>query len=395
MKIEKTVLLLTLSVMVPCLAQAQKKELSQARTYLKNKNFDGAERLMTTLLKDTANRQDKRIYVVWYEAVRGKYEQANDRLYLKQRQDTAQFFGYARQLFTILETLDSIDMRPDRKGRVAPEYREKHAAYLNTIRPNLFFGGTYHVRKSQWKEAFDYFERYLDCARQPLFEAYRYDSTDVRRPEAAYWATCCGYQMHDPVLTLRYRHEALRDTVHAALTLQFMAEARLWLNDYEYYLATLQQGFRRFPQHPYFFPRLMDAYNSQRQYDRALAIADSALAVNDSSELFLFAKSATLLRLKRYHECIDYSMRLIAANDTLAEPYFNVGTAYLALAEGLDPRKDKKLAKSAYQNARFYMEHYRELMPAAKDKWGPALYRIYLNLNLGRQFDEIDRLLNK
>lgn len=395
MKIEKTILLLILTVMSSCLAQAQKKELSQARTYLKNKNYDGAERLVTPLLNDTANRLDKRIYVVWYEAVRGKYEQANDRLYLKQRQDTAQFFGYARQLFTILEALDSIDMRPDRKGRVAPEYRDKHAAYLHTIRPNLFNGGAYHVRKANWKEAFNFFEMYLDCARQPLFTDYRYDSTDVRRPEAAYWATCCGYQMHDPLLTLRYRHEALRDTLHAALTLQFMAEARLWTGDHEYYLATLQQGFSRYPQHPYFFPRLMDAYVSHQQYDQALAVVDSALAVNDSSELFLFAKSTILLKLKRYSECIDFSTRLIAANDSLSEPYFNAGTAYLALAEGLNPRKDKKLAKAAFSNARFFMEHYRDLMPDAKDKWGPALYRIYLNLNLGRQFDEIDRLLKQ
>ena len=34
-------------------------------------------------------------------------------------------------------------------------------------------------------------------------------------------------------------------------------------------------------------------------------------------------------------------------------------------------------------------------MPDEKDKWAPSLYRIYLNLNMGRQFDEIDRLLKK
>ena len=40
------------------------------------------------------------------------------------------------------------------------------------------------------------------------------------------------------------------------------------------------------------------------------------------------------------------------------------------------------------------MEYYRLLMPDEKKKWAPPLYRIYLNLNLGRQFDEIDKLLN-
>ena len=41
------------------------------------------------------------------------------------------------------------------------------------------------------------------------------------------------------------------------------------------------------------------------------------------------------------------------------------------------------------------MEHYRQLMPAEKDKWAPVLYRIYLNLNMGKQFDEIDRILKQ
>ncbi len=39
------------------------------------------------------------------------------------------------------------------------------------------------------------------------------------------------------------------------------------------------------------------------------------------------------------------------------------------------------------------MERYRVLAPKEKDKWAPVLYRIYLNLNLGKQFDEIDHLL--
>jgi hypothetical protein len=41
------------------------------------------------------------------------------------------------------------------------------------------------------------------------------------------------------------------------------------------------------------------------------------------------------------------------------------------------------------------MERYRQLAPNERDKWATALYRIYLNLNMGRQFDEIDRLLRK
>ena len=56
---------------------------------------------------------------------------------------------------------------------------------------------------------------------------------------------------------------------------------------------------------------------------------------------------------------------------------------------------DKKTARQHYQSARTYMETYRKMSPDEKSKWAPALYRIYLNLNMGRQFDEIDELLKK
>lgn len=381
-----------LTLLIPCLTLAQKtkgnnvrQELSQARTYIKGSKYAEAEKLLTPLLKDSVNRKNKRVCLALYDAVHGLYAQGNEKNYLKQKSDTAAFFGTVKRMVTIAEMLDSL----------APEYRKSNAAQQNAYRVNLFNGGTYFVRKSKWKEAFDFFETYIDCARQPLFENYHYDKNDSRMPTAGYWATYCGYMMKDPVLTLRYRDLALRDSTKGDFTLQFIAEARLWLKDEEYYVQTLQEGFRRYPQFHYFFPRLFDIYIGQGEYERALEIADSALAVNDESELFLLAKSTTLLTLGRYAESIKVSDRLIAINDSLPEPYFNVGTAYINIADRLDAKSERNLVKQAYQNARPYMERYREMLPEEKEKWGPALYRIYLNLNLGKQFDEIDRLLKK
>ena len=60
-----------------------------------------------------------------------------------------------------------------------------------------------------------------------------------------------------------------------------------------------------------------------------------------------------------------------------------------------DRKKAGRRLKKMYQNAMPYMEKYRALMPDAAQKWGPALYRIYFNLNMGKQFDEIDKILKK
>jgi len=375
---------LLLLMTTPCL-MAQKKELSQARSSIKSGKYADAEKTLTALLKDSANRTNKRIWLAYYDAVLGQYEQGNEKLYLKQQYDTASFFAKALQMLTIAETLDSL----------TTDNRKSHSSQLNALRPNIFNGGSFLLRKNKWADAYRYYEAYLDCARQPLFQAYHYDSLDTRMSDAAYWATYCGYKQQDPVLTLRYSKRALQDTAKADFSLQFIAEARRWLKDDELYVQTLEEGFRRYPQFHYFFPRLMDAYINMGQHEKALALADSALAVNPSSELFLFAKSTTLLRMERYAESIKYSERLIELNPNLAEPYFNAGTAYVNIAERQGGSRDKKQMRQAYQKACPFMEHYRKLMPKEKAKWAPVLYRIYLNLNMGKQFDEIDRLLKE
>jgi tetratricopeptide (TPR) repeat protein len=397
-KTQHIVALLLLLMITPCSAWAQKKELNQARSYIKSgkdADFEKAAQLMTELLKNVKNKGNKKIYQTWFEAVRGQYVAANERIYLKHKQDTAKFFDLNREMFVICEALDSIDMRPDTKGRVSLEYREKHAELLNTYRPNLFNAGTYHLHKGDYAKAFSYFEFYMDCAHQPLFTAQEYATADRKMPEVAYWATYCGYKMNDAVLTLRHRQLALTDSSKLAYTYQYIAEARRWLNDQELYLQTLEKGFQYAPTSPYFFPRLMDAYSQKGLYEKALALTDSAIASCDTCELYLFVKSTMLFRLQRYTECIKVSDQVIAINPNQAEAHFNAGTAYLNLALQLDERKEKKQLRQLYQKARPYMERYRQLAPNEKLKWGPALYRIYLNLNMGKQFDEIDHLLKK
>ena len=375
---------------------AQKRQMAEAENYLRSgKNYDKAEQLMTNLLKDSANQQNPRIYDLWLQAVEKQYQAINEKMYKHQAVDTLKLFTLNRRIFSIAETLDSIDARPDKKGRVSPDYRKDNSLRLLGYRPNLFFGGAHHLRKGDFPTAYDFFETYIDCARQPLFTDYDLMNTDARMDEAAYWATYCGYRMNDPVLTLRHHELARRDTSKLDYTLQYVAEAWTHLGDKQRYAEILWEGFAFFPQSTYFFPRLMDAYTAKGNYEQALSVADEALKADSLNELYLFAKSTMLLNLGRNAECLDISNRLIAINDQMADAYYNAGTACLNIILKMDSRRHKKQIRKMYQKAQPYMETYRQLAPEAKDKWGPALYRIYFNLILGKQFDEIDKILKK
>lgn len=397
MKLRTIITIFCLMTAIGCMAQ--RRQLQEARLILKgDKGYEKAEQLMKTLLNDTTHleyRDNPRIYDMWLQSVEKQYAQVNEKMYKKQQVDTTMLFDLTHRLFTIGECLDSIDMRPDKKGRVSLQYRKDNAARLVTYRPNLFFGGAYYLRKDNPGKAFDFFEMYIDCARQPLFEDYDLMNNDPRMGEAAYWATFSGYRMNDPVLTLRYAKIARKDSAKLENTLQLTAEAWSRLKDDSSYVATLWDGFCHFPKSTYFFPRLLDSYTSKGNYEKALTIADDALKTDTASQLFLLAKSTMLLNLGRNDQSLACSDKLIALYPEAADAYYNAGTACLNMALGMDPRNQKKQIRKMYQKALPYMETYRKLAPQETKKWGDALYRIYFNLNMGKQFDEIDKILKK
>ncbi len=399
------------SLLLALCAAAQKKELNQAEAYLKSgKDFDKAEKLMVGLLQNPEHRANKKIYLMWYRSVVAQYEAANEKLYLKQKYDTAQFFGLIRRMYQVAESLDSVDARPDKKGRVRPDYRKRHAEQLNVLRHNLYSGGIYQYRKADYDKSYGFFSTYLDTGSQPLFSGYDYGVRDSIMPQVAYWATLSGYMLQRPDSVLRYADVALRDSSKREYVLQYMCEAYRWPKDSAYLadhrfdqdsamVATLRLGMSEFPQHPYFFPRLADWYTAHMMPDSVLAIADRGLKVNPDNQLFLLAKSVAQLNLNQDNSCVATSQRLIELNDTLPEPYYNIAMVYLnkalMLEEQNEPRRNRDRLQQLYQLARPYMENYQRLAPDDQRRWAPALYRIYFNLNMGRQFDKIDKMMRK
>ncbi len=384
------------------MANAQKKAINEAGNYVKSaKNLDKAEKLMTDLLRDSTNQRNEKIWTTLIDAVKLQYVQGNEKLYLKQKYDTASLFTIARKLFTFCEEFDSIEALPNKKGEVKIKHRTKNAEYLNGLRPNLFNGGAYFVRKLDFQRSWDFYDAYLDCENQPLFASYKYAESDSLRPTAAYWALYSGYRLNDAGKVLKYQLLAEKDSGKLDNVLQYVAETHLLRADTMAYVATLRRGFDNNPRHLFFFPRLVDYFNSCGMADSSMVYIDRALDNDSTNALFLFAKSAALLNAGDFDKCIQVTDRLLAINDSMPEAYCNMGLAYYNQALGLEKtmtrnnRKKRRAVNELYEKSRPYMEKFRQLAPDQKVKWVPALYTIYLNLNMGKEFDEIDKMREK
>ena len=397
----KAFALMFLMLMSPVAASAQKKEIQTAKDQVKaGKNLDQAAASMKKLLADSANRTNRKIWTIYFDAVRKQYEQGNEKLYLKQKYDTAQLFNYTRQLFEVAFQYDSVETAPDRKGRRDFEFRKGHSDYLAHIRSNLYNGGIWFLNKKKYPDAYKFFDCYIECASQPMFKQHNYGEKDKRLPTAAYYAVYSGYKMKDPKATLHHSYEALKDTVHYNYMLQYLAETYMLEKDTARYVASLKEGFKRVPTFPYFFPRLVEYYVVRNQLDSAMTVVNEALTVVPDSDVYLAAKSNLLLEQGKLQECIEVSKKVIEVNQKLGDPYYNAGICYFNLAVEQDKnshnsRKVKEQVEANYKKALPYLVKYREMEPKEQGKWAFPLYTIYLNLNMGKEFDEIDKVMKQ
>ena len=380
---------------------AQKKEISQARSDIKNRNnLENAESSMRELLKDSANKENIKIYITLADAIKTQYEIINEKFYLNEPADTAMFFNTLRKMFIAYESLDSIDMQPDKKGRVKLKHRKKNAEYLSRYRNNLYNGGIYFVKKNNFNSAYDLMDSYIRCKIQPLFSSCMTGESDSLYSSAAFWTMFCGLRLSKPDSILKYSDLALTDKKYRERAFVYMSEAYLMKRDTINYVNTLRRGFEENRKSNFFFTRLMDYYNSTNRLDSAMSIVNAALSSDGGNPLFLFAKSNLLLNMGEYADCIAISDTLIARNDTVPEVYLNAGVSYMNLALALE--KDLKAGKyenkniiGYYKKALPYMEKYRALAPEDKERWAQSLYNIYLKLNMGRQFEEVTAILKK
>lgn len=390
-----------LMLMSPVAASAQKKEIQTAKDQVKaGKNLDQAAASMKKLLADSANRTNRKIWTIYFDAVRKQYEQGNEKLYLKQKYDTAQLFNYTRQLFEVAFQYDSVETAPDKKGRRDFEFRKGHSEYLAHIRSNLYNGGIWFLNKKKYPDAYKFFDCYIECASQPMFKQRNYGEKDKHLPTAAYYAVYSGYKMKDPKATLHHSYEALKDTVHYNYMLQYLAETYMLEKDTARYVASLNEGFKRVPTFPYFFPRLVEYYVVRNQLDSAMTVVNEALTVVPDSDVYLAAKSNLLLEQGKLQECIEVSKKVIEVNQKLGDPYYNAGICYFNLAVEQDKnshnsRKVKEQVEANYKKALPYLVKYREMEPKEQGKWAFPLYTIYLNLNMGKEFDEIDKVMKQ
>lgn len=393
-------------------ANAQ-KEYRQLRTQFKNdeeKNVENPLRTVQSLQKNDKFKDDPELFHYGVEAYLKINDLQNRKAYLKQQCDTAKLFDSILGIYEYAigcDTLEALEARKRGKDKVKYKYRGQHGELLRRQYTNLYNGGQYYLLKKNFENAYKFFSMFCDIRSNPVFGGGKVSAGDsAKMQRAAYWATVCAFQLGDRARFFKYNDMALRDTTYRQKELEFAARMYKAAGDTAGFVRTLERGMEEFPRLDYFFTNLTDYYNSKKQYDKAMALADRVLKIDPRSLMAQYGRSLVLLKMRKYDECVALSKSIIQSDSTYTGAYYNAGAAYLAKATELEAkitsnmtiaqiRNIKREEDKLMRNSLIYLEQYRALAPEAIEWWGRPLYNIYLSLNMGEKFDEIDKLITK
>ena len=408
----KLLLLFLLLLLAPVTSFPKEKKPKQeklstlyknAKTALKNQSGQDAARnaLLQAIGRPELNNQQRaEIHYTAATLSESLNDIENKKAYLKQPYDTAKFFNTLSDMYEQLRLCDSIDVLPDAKGAVRARMTKKTSALRLKHRPNMLVGGKFFLRKKNFAAAYPYFDNF--CTYQEQQKA------DTLYQQAALWATISAFQADNYAGTVKYADAAIQhtDSATAAILLEYKVRSFLKLDNRNSWVKALEQGVLTYPEHDYFFVQLADWYHSQQLYSEERRLADLVLSHTRGKAIHHYAKTKSYLAEGDYDACIACADSTIAIQPDFANAYYNKGLAYLnkivvfeetSCKDINDPKymEDKKTVQELYRLARPCMEKVRQLLPEEQDLWASPLYRIYLNLNLGEEFSEIDKLIKE
>ena len=399
-------------------AKALKAEIKAANKILREAqgqlnavdgNIDQANALIESAManKHTASNPD-----TWYTA--GKiqekiYNTENEKMYLQQAYDQAKFFGSLSKMFDYFLTCDSLEQIPDAKGKVVAKYRPEMTDLLSRIRINLVSGGVTYFNENNNEKAFELFSKYIDVADAPMFAALNYAETDSLMHEIAYYATLAGLKMEDYHKALKYVDLAMKKEDVAQKAIEYKAMSYINLGDTANWINALKLGVEKYPAVEYFYSNLISYYNTNGDTKDLVAFADEMLAKNPLP-IFRFVKGYVYQNQKEYDKAVEEYKICIEQDPGYTGAYRNLGICYCQMAQDLsdaastlDVKSKAYKAKKEEINAYYKLalpiyEHLRKIDdgsdPDVKNAWTNGLYTCYYMLNMGKEFEEIEKLMN-
>ena len=402
----KRVLFSMVLLMAVSFSFAQMKNVKEAKSIAGEvkPDFAKAEQLINEALTNPETKDNAATWDVAGYIQKRINEKEMENAYLRKPYDTLKVYNSVLNMYNYYVKCDELAQIPNEKGKIKNKYRSANSKTILAERPNLINGGIQYFNLNKNEDALKYFAAYVDAATLPMMEKENLLEKDTILPQVAYYATLAADRVGDKDAVMKYAQYALKDKENGQFAMQLLTDAYKAKGDTAAWIKSLEEGILKFPGNDYFFANLVDYYNSSNQASKAMEFADRMLANDPNNKLYLYVKAYLYHNMKDYEKAIEFYKKTLDIDPAYAEACSNLGLVYLLQAQEYadkapadinDPNYATAQAeiKKFYEAAKPYYEKARELKPDQKDLWLQGLYRVYYNLNMGPEFEEIEKMM--
>ena len=337
-----------------------------------------------------------------------RFEAEQAKLYLQQTPNYDNMYSSLYNVYTNFFKCDEVEKTAvDKKGRpVKVKYHAPNKKFLVENRGWLINGGVkYYNEDKNNEQALKYFSLYIESAQNPMIAGDSAIVNDTLITTIAYYASLASMQLKDYKSVLKFTPLVKQDRENNRYGYEFTASAYREMGDTAQWIAELQEGVKKYPDHNYFVGNLLDYYNNSGKFDEALKFANDMVTKDPNDSFMQYVKGYLCQNLKKYDDAITAYKAAIAIKPDYAEAHSNLGLVYCTQARDYQDKmptnlsnaqykKELEVVKGYYREARPHYEKVRELKPAEQQMWLNGLYSIYYMLNMGPELEEIEKLMN-
>ncbi|MDR3060874.1 MAG: tetratricopeptide repeat protein [Dysgonamonadaceae bacterium] len=389
---------------------AQKKAISAAKNEIKSDkpNLEEARNLIKGAMQNPETKDNTEAYYVAGLIENKQFDIERTKEILGQKPDEAAMYKSLGAMYPYFLKADQMDQLPDEKGKIKSKFRKDIKSYLAANRPYFINGGAFYFDNKDYKQAYNFFDIYLQIPKLPMFEGDKTMTVegDTMYAQIKYYAAIAASQMGEegrPKAIAMY--ESLKsDDYKPNEVYQYLCYEYEQLKDTVNLVKTLKEGVDKFPEEPYYLLNLINQYIYSNQNEEAIRYLNEAIErkPNDSQLYDVLGriyenKKETDKAIEYFRKSLEINPNYVEALGNMGRIYYNRGVEAQAAASDIADNKLYNEAivkvKDLFKQALPYFEKAHELKPEESDYMN-ALRSIYYTLGMGDQFEKIDKEMN-
>jgi len=405
----KRVLLLSIALcMAATGAFAQKKAVNQAQSIAKGNNADFAEArtLIKGALEDPETKDDAK---TWYVAGFVEDQQfSSERMkeLLGQQPNQPIMYQALLNILPYMEKAYELDQLPDAKGKIKPKHTKDIKGVLSANHVYYINAGAYYFDEKDYRSAYNAFQQYLKISDLSMFKGESVAERDSNYMTVQFYSGVAATQLGEPQTAIAALNSAKQYGYRQNDTYQYLYYEYEQQKDTMNMEAVAKEGAQLFPEEPYFLLNLINIYIYTNRNEEAINRLNQAIAAEpNNAQLYDVMGNVYETGIKDNDKAEEAYKKALEINPEYVDALSNLGRIYYNQAINVQGDanmiSDNKLyqeeiakAKTLFEKALPYFKSAHDLKPE-QSEYMIALRGIYYNLNMGKEFEEIEAKLNQ